>query len=73
MSETKWIDWKPKVGDVRPDVYRSRWRGFVDWFPGIHQGYPIEASTLLTTYYQIPAPVDVSPPATSPLDVSQET
>jgi len=60
-SETKWIDWHPKVGDVKPDVYRYRRIGDREWLlsDSRHRSIVTEMNTL-STDYQIPAPQETS-------------
>lgn len=62
MSDsTKWVDWHPQVGDVRPDVYRYRHREYAKWNRGRESGLPIE-SDYVAKYmkFQIPAPQETA-------------
>jgi len=59
MTETKWVDWQPKVGDVRPEVYRWRESGTVEWKPAMFRG-EINAAEVASNEYQIPAPKETS-------------
>ncbi len=57
-NEQEWIDWHPKAGDFRPQVYRHRFIGESPggWQIGCRPGEPMEAATLVNTQYRIPAP-----------------
>ncbi len=56
MSETKWIDWHPRIGDVRPDVYRVRDAGCTEWRKGVASGSPVFDWTI--DFYEFQVPVD---------------
>jgi hypothetical protein len=58
MSETKWIDWHPRVGDVRPEVYRCRKCLDGCWRNGTAGGKKLSNWSHENYYYQIPAPKD---------------
>lgn len=56
MSETKWIDWHPNVGDVRPRVYRWKSRRDTLWQENCWTSGKITAGDIEHKNYQIPAP-----------------
>jgi hypothetical protein len=58
MSE-KWIDWHPKVGDVRPDVYRWKHKSRQQWRDGNNQD-PMDEYDISCNDYQIPDPKETS-------------
>jgi hypothetical protein len=59
-TETKWVDWHPKVGDVRPDVYRCRLKGESAWDNRILKDSPVDAHDMRNMDYQIPAPKETT-------------
>jgi len=63
MSEQKWIDWHPKVGDIKPERYR--FHDGRDWVTGEQSGLRVNATDAAGTRYQIPAPA-VTPPEDRP-------
>jgi translation initiation factor 2 beta subunit (eIF-2beta)/eIF-5 len=54
-DSTKWIDWHPKVGDVRPEVYRVRQGDSGNWTNGIAHGVVVNRWDVTEYRYQIPA------------------
>jgi hypothetical protein len=56
VSETNWIDWHPKVGDSRPDVFRWKHKELSKWQVGDGCGIPLRQSAIDNNDYQIPAP-----------------
>ncbi len=68
-NEQEWIDWHPKVGDVRPQVYRFYYMG--QWNTGKSPGAPISDFDL-TLPFQLPAskpapkPTEARPPWIDP-------
>jgi hypothetical protein len=52
-NEQEWIDWHPKIGAVRPQVYRFYYMG--QWNAGKSPGFHIHEQDL-NLRYQIPAP-----------------
>ena len=59
-SETKWVDWHPKVGDVRPAVYRCRRCLDGCWRSGTAGGKKLSNWSHENFYYQIPAPKEAT-------------
>lgn len=64
MAE-QWIDWHPKVGDIKPERYRYRRKYEVEWNNGEWQGVPVTQPEIDNADWQIPAPV-VTPPEDRP-------
>jgi len=56
-DEVEWIDWHPKVGDVRPAVYRWKMPADKDWEQGLHPGAKVHTAEINSgQLFQIPAP-----------------
>lgn len=66
MAEQEWIDWHPKVGDVRPEGYQYH-NGY-RWVFGVEDGRAVNALDASGTKYRIPAPkpAEARPPWIDP-------
>lgn len=60
MADEKWIDWRPKAGDMFPSTYRSRPARTSEpsppWAPGTQSGRLVQDLDVRWYEYQIPAP-----------------
>lgn len=65
MEETQWIDWHPKVGDIKPALYRVKGKSYQLWEIGAEPGKKVTHGGFRYCDYQIPAPV-VTPPEDRP-------
>lgn len=65
MEETQWIDWYPKVGDIKPDLYRVKDKKASHWDIGEEPRLRVTHGDFTYCDYQIPAPV-VTPPEDRP-------
>jgi len=66
MAEQEWIDWHPKVGDVRPEGYQ--FHNGHNWVFGDEAGSPVDKVDAAGTRYRIPAtkPTEARPPWIDP-------
>ena len=51
-----WVPWVPQVGDVRPEVYRFRYKDQTCWCKGLYASEKMSQWSIDTFDYQIPAP-----------------
>lgn len=55
MAERQWIDWQPKAGDIKPEVYRIKVKhGSGKWRVGACSGDTITQATANFYYFQVP-------------------
>jgi hypothetical protein len=68
-NEQGWIDWHPKVGDVKPTTYRRKVAGVcMDWEWGTDPGGRVNTADHENLVFQIPAtkPTEARPPWIDP-------
>lgn len=59
---TKWVQWVPKAGMQKPDIYQFRGKGADSWMNGREQGLVVDLWEASNVFYRVPAPLDIDLP-----------